>query len=119
MTRVVENNHTGATALNVEFHNGMSLDSTIHVGNSEWIIDSGSTDHMTFDAKNTTSLTYTSQKFVTTANGTPTPVMGEGTSNVTEKLNLNSVLVVPSLYHNLLLVSQITTNLNCVVNLLA
>ncbi|KAJ9535774.1 hypothetical protein OSB04_un001074 [Centaurea solstitialis] len=70
---------------------------------------------MTFDARNTSSLTYTSRKFVTTANGTSTPVMGKGTSNLTEKMNLNSVLVVPSLDYNLLSVSQITTNLNCVV----
>ncbi|KAJ9542397.1 hypothetical protein OSB04_028903 [Centaurea solstitialis] len=115
MAAVAESNHTSATALNAESYNGMSLDSSLPVENSDWIIDSGATDLMMFDARNTSSLTYTSRKFVTIANGTSTPVMGKGTSNLSVKMNLNSVLVVPSLDYNLLSVSQITTNLNCVV----
>ena len=115
MAAVAEINHTSATALNAESYNGMSLDSSVPVENNDWIIDSGATNHMTFDTRNTPSLIYTSRKFVTTANGTSTPVMGKGTSNLTEKMNLNSVLVVPSLDYNLLSVSQITINLNCVV----
>ncbi|KAL4569195.1 hypothetical protein LXL04_024829 [Taraxacum kok-saghyz] len=94
---------------------GKPLDSNVLAENNEWIIDSGATDHMTFDARNTSSLTYTSQKFVTIANGTSTPVTGKGTSTLPEELSLNSILVVQSLDYKLLSVSQITTNLNCVV----
>ncbi|RVW15280.1 Retrovirus-related Pol polyprotein from transposon TNT 1-94 [Vitis vinifera] len=49
------------------------------------------------------------------ANGNTTPVIGEGSSTLTDTLNLDSVLVVPSLYYNLLLVSQITAALSCIV----
>ena len=55
------------------------------------------------------------QNFVSTTNGTSTSVIGEGSLSLTNNLNLDSVLVVPSLNYNLLYVSQLTTTLSCVV----
>ncbi|RVW51536.1 Retrovirus-related Pol polyprotein from transposon TNT 1-94 [Vitis vinifera] len=49
------------------------------------------------------------------ANGNTTPVIGEGSLTLTDTLNLDSVLVVPSLDYNLLSVSQITAALSCIV----
>ncbi|WJZ97408.1 hypothetical protein VitviT2T_016013 [Vitis vinifera] len=56
-----------------------------------------------------------SQKIVSTTNGNTTPVIGEGSLTLTDTLNLDSVLVVPSLAYNLLSVSQITAVLSCIV----
>ena len=52
---------------------------------------------------------------MSTANGTPSPVLGEVSISLTKNLNLDSVLVVSSFNHNLLSVAQITLALNCVV----
>ena len=43
-------------------------------------------------------------------------LLGEGSLSLTNTLNLDSVLVVPSLNYNLLSVSQITTALFCGLN---
>lgn len=85
------------------------------VSNSAWTIDSGATDHMTFDSRQVSPLKPSSQKFVSTANGSSAPVLREKTLPLTDTLNLDSVLVVPYLDYNLLSVSQITTALFCVV----
>ncbi|RVW70952.1 Retrovirus-related Pol polyprotein from transposon TNT 1-94, partial [Vitis vinifera] len=67
-----------------------------------WIIDSGATDHMTFDSRQVSPLRPSPQKIVSIANGNTTPVIGEGSLTLTDTLNLDSVLVVPSLDYNLL-----------------
>uniref|UniRef100_A0A2N9IBP1 Integrase catalytic domain-containing protein n=1 Tax=Fagus sylvatica TaxID=28930 RepID=A0A2N9IBP1_FAGSY len=85
------------------------------VSHSEWIIDSGATNHMTFDNNHIQSIKSSDQHVVSTADGTPSPVLGEGSISLTKNLNLDSVLIVPSLNHNLLSVAQITLTLNCVV----
>ncbi|KAK2996779.1 hypothetical protein RJ639_025625 [Escallonia herrerae] len=94
---------------------GKALNMSTLVTNSAWIVDSSATDHMTFDSRQVSTLKQSSQKFVTTANGTPAPIIGEGHLPLTDNMNLDSVLVVPSLDYNLLSVSQITTALFCVV----
>ncbi|KAK3020172.1 hypothetical protein RJ639_046980 [Escallonia herrerae] len=80
---------------------GKALNMSTLVTNSAWIIDSGATDHMTFDSRHVSTLKQSSQKFVTTANGTLAPIIGEGHLPVTDNMNLDSVLVVPSLDYNL------------------
>ena len=94
---------------------GKVLNMSTVVTNSAWIIDSGATDHMTFDSRQVSNLKPSSQMSVSTANGTSTPVIGEGPLPLTDTLNLDFVLVVPSLNYNLLSVSQITATLFCVV----
>ena len=85
------------------------------VSHNEWIIDSGATNHMTFDNNHIQSIKSSDQHIVSTTDGTPSPVFGEGSISLTKNLNLDSVLIVPSLNHNLLSVAQITLALNCVV----
>ncbi|WJZ83066.1 hypothetical protein VitviT2T_002777 [Vitis vinifera] len=96
-------------------HGGKFLNTFTPVINSAWIIDSGATDHMTFDSRQVSPLRPSSQKIVSTANGNTTPVIGKGSLTLTDTLNLDSVLVVPSLDYNLLSVSQITAALSCIV----
>jgi len=61
------------------------------------------------------SLYSSTHSFISIANGSTSPTVGEGTVILTQNLTLNSVLVVPSLEHNLLSVGQITSALNCTV----
>ena len=59
------------------------------------------------------SLHSSTHSFISTSNDSTSPTVGEGTVILTQILTLNSVLVVPSLEHNLLSVGQITSALNC------
>ena len=96
-------------------NDGKVLNISTPVSNSAWIIDSGATDHMIFDSRLVSPLKSSSQNSVSTANGTSIPIIGEGSLSLTNTLNLDSILVAPSLNYNLLSVSQITTALFCVV----
>ncbi|RVW66051.1 Retrovirus-related Pol polyprotein from transposon TNT 1-94 [Vitis vinifera] len=96
-------------------HGGKFLNTFTPVINSAWIIDFGAIDHMTFDSRQVSPLRPSSQKTVSTANGNTTPVIRERSLTLTDTLNLDSVLVVPSLDYNLLSVSQITAALSCIV----
>ena len=81
---------------------GKVLNISIPVSNNEWIIDSGATDHMTFDSRQVSPLKSSSQNSISTTNGTLILIIGEGSLSLTNNLNLDSVLVVPSLNYNLL-----------------
>ncbi|KAI5328105.1 hypothetical protein L3X38_027501 [Prunus dulcis] len=91
--------------------------STFHTSSqkSAWIIDSGATDHMTFDPSQLISRKSSTMSAVSNANGTPSPVVGEGSLSLSTSLHLDSVLLVPSLDHNLLSIAQLTTTLECTV----
>ena len=69
------------------------------------VIDYGVLNHMTFDSKQISSLRHSSQKFIPTTNGNMILVVREGSLTLIVTLNLESVLVVPSLNYNLLFVS--------------
>ena len=96
-------------------YGGKFLNTSTPVINCAWIIDSSAIDHMTFDSRQVSPLRPSSQKIVSTANGNTTPIIGEGSLTLTDTLNLDSVLVAPSLYYNLLSDSQITATLSCIV----
>ena len=115
-TKTEDDSGEKSLALAVAASNGGKvLNISTPVSNNAWIIDSGATDHMTFDSKQVSPLKSSSQNFVSTANGTSIPIIGEGSLSLTNTLNLDYVLVVPSFNYNLLSVSQITTVLFCVV----
>ena len=56
---------------------GKVLNTSTPVFNSTWIIDSGATDHMTFDSRQVSPLKPLFQKFVSIANGTSTWLLGK------------------------------------------
>ncbi|KAI5349206.1 hypothetical protein L3X38_002093 [Prunus dulcis] len=82
-------------------------DSTFHMSskNSAWIIDSGAKDHMTFDPSQFINRKSSTPSMVSNANDIPSPVVGEGSLSLSTSLHLDSVLLVPSLDHNLLSVA--------------
>ena len=77
--------------------NGKVLNTSTTVLNSAWLIDSGATDHMTFDIRQGSFLNPSSQNYVSTVNGNTTPVIREESTHLTNTLHLDSVLVVLSL----------------------
>ena len=83
--------------------------------NDTWIIDTGATDYMTNSTSHVTSIRASTQQNIVTANGGIAPVTHEGSVSNSNSLNLDTVLVVPSLSCNLLSVGQITETLNCTV----
>ncbi|KAB2628709.1 hypothetical protein D8674_033504 [Pyrus ussuriensis x Pyrus communis] len=80
-----------------------------------WILDSGATDHMTYDKNMFQYMTTSHRKNISTANGTLAPVCGAGTVHLTPSLPLHHYLLVPSLSHHLLSIPQVTEQLDCVV----
>ena len=79
-----------------------------------WIIDSGATDHMTFDSSEFIKITPPRRTSVANANGLIYPVTGAGTVSLSPLLSLSNTLLVPSLSNKLISVSQATEELNCV-----
>jgi hypothetical protein len=94
---------------------GKAFHNSTPISHSEWIIDSGATNHMTFNNNHIQSIKSSDQHIVSIADGTPSPVLGRGSISLTKNLKLDLVLVVPSFNHDLLSVAQITLALNCVV----
>ncbi|KAF9683717.1 hypothetical protein SADUNF_Sadunf04G0043300 [Salix dunnii] len=81
----------------------------------EWLLDSGATDHMMFDAKDFIQTSLPKRTNIANANGIISSVTGAGTVILTHTLQLPNTLLFPSLTHKLLSVSQITSDLNCLV----
>ncbi|CAL2267942.1 unnamed protein product [Prunus armeniaca] len=61
---------------------------------SAWIIDSGATDHMTFDPSQLISRKSSTPSVVSNANGTPSLVVGEGSLSLSTSLHLNSDIFI-------------------------
>ncbi|KAI5350069.1 hypothetical protein L3X38_002960 [Prunus dulcis] len=59
-------------------------------GSNTWIIDIGASDHMTYDANFFDELSSnTRDPYITSANGLPSPIIGEGTISLTPTLSLS------------------------------
>ena len=84
-------------------------------GSDSWIIDTSALDHMTgnlsllHDYK-----AYSKNYMVKIADGSLSKVTSTGTVYISPCLKLHSVLLVPSLRCNLLSISKLTKDLNCV-----
>ncbi|CAL8163118.1 unnamed protein product [Prunus armeniaca] len=88
-------------------------DSIPGTGSNTWIIDTGASDHMTYDAKFFDELSSnTRDPYITSANGLPSPITGEGTISLTPTLSLSRALLVPNIHCNLLSVGRLLDTLN-------
>ena len=94
---------------------GIALKISDFTGGDTWIIDSGASDHMTFDKSFFSSLSPSPIQEVSNANGVSFPVLGIGSIQVTPTLVLNNVLYVPALSHHLLSVSELNSQSKCSV----
>ena len=82
---------------------------------SPWIVDSGAFDHITGDATIFQNYTPCSKDYtVHIADGSLSKVVGTGFVPISKDLTLDSVLLVPNLDCNLLSISKLTQEKNCV-----
>ncbi|BBN70448.1 hypothetical protein Prudu_1477S000700 [Prunus dulcis] len=82
-------------------------------GSNTWIIDINASDHMTYDANFFDELSSnTRDPYVTSANGLPFPITGEGTISLTPTMSLSRALLVPNIHCNLLSVGRLLDTLN-------
>lgn len=80
-----------------------------------WLLDSGATDHMTFDAKDFTQTSLPRRINITNTNGVISLVTWHRQLILTHTLHRPNTLLVTSLTHQLLSVSQMTSDLNFLV----
>lgn len=82
--------------------------------NSNWVLDSGCTSHMTYARENFTTLKADSSKLNFASKDQSTEIKGRGTVKIVTKeygtVNLLETLYVPTLTTNLLSVAKITQN---------
>ena len=99
-----------------------NIPSALHVSHhslTPWIVDSGASDHMTGDKNLFSSFSpCTKDMTVRIADGTCSQVIGKGTVHISQDLILHSVLFVPKLDCNLLSVSKLNHDLNCMTKFL-
>ena len=82
---------------------------------SNWIFDCGAIDTMPYEPADLISTTPTPRSKIQTANGKYVKVTRAGTVDITPSMKLKSYLLIPSLTHKLMSVSQLTREYNCVV----
>uniref|UniRef100_A0A2N9EDL8 Integrase catalytic domain-containing protein n=1 Tax=Fagus sylvatica TaxID=28930 RepID=A0A2N9EDL8_FAGSY len=88
---------------------------THDVSPSEWVIDTGATDHMVTTTQFFTQMTVVTDVTVTLPNGHTVLVTHIGTIALTDTLVLSNVLCVPSFDFNLISVSKLTSSLHCCI----
>ena len=81
--------------------------------NTNWIIDTGATNHIVHSISMFSSFTCVSNTYVYLPNGERALVTHVGTVHLTKKLILTNVLCVPSFTFNLISVSHLNKSLTC------
>jgi len=81
----------------------------------QWIFYCGATDTMTHDPHDFNNLSTPVKTHIETVSGELVAVQGEGSIVFSKKLKLENCLYAPALSSKLLLISQVTKELNCVV----
>jgi hypothetical protein len=89
------------------------LPDTFHVLSSNWVIDTGATDHMVTNTQFFTSMTIIHDVIVTLPNRHNVSVTHTSTITRTDTLILSNVLFVPSFDFNLISVSKLTSSIHC------
>ena len=81
-----------------------------------WILDSGASDHLYSNKDLFSSLTITSPlPMITLANGSQTMVKGVGSACPLPSIPLTFVLYVPNCPFNMISISKLTQDLNCLI----
>jgi len=84
---------------------------------NSWILDSGTTNHMT--PLSHYFITYSpcsSSRKITIADGSLTTVVGQGNAILNEYLTFKNVFHVPKLFTNLIFIQKLVLNNNCSAN---
>lgn len=85
--------------------------------NDDWVVDSGATEHITYDPDFLDNKIKSELEVpVTIANGTKVPVKGKGSGILKGGTKIDKVLYVPDLNYNLLSIGKLANDLKCVVS---
>ena len=84
--------------------------STSYIQSTDWILNSGATDHMIHSLAFFTSITFVVQISVRLPNGDMAKVTHIGTVQLSSTLVLDNVLCIPSFSFNLISISKLTQN---------
>ncbi len=97
---------SNSTNLNDQGNHGQALLNSSRQSDCDWIINSGATDHMTFNANDFSKITQPRQTTIAKSNGVTYPVTRVGTVALLSSLSLSHTLLVPSLSNKLSSVMQ-------------
>ena len=84
-----------------------------HLSSTNWILDSGATNHMVHSIHYFTSITSVVQISVRLPNGDMAKITHIGTVKLTSTLILDNVLCIPSFSFNLVSISKLTQSPSC------
>ena len=106
-----------STPITAIVESGNSNKCLVSSSSSEWVIDSGATDHMTGNSSLfSTFRSQPSPSTVTLADGLHSCVLRSGTIVPTPSIPLTSVLSLPNSSFNLMSVSKLTRVLKCYIS---
>jgi len=95
---------------------GMILCTHAAFNKSEWILDSGVTDHMTYNTEPLSDIKVLHEKSKTALpNGNSSEISSIGKVKLSAEIELQDVLYVPVFKYNLLSIPKLTRDSNCVV----
>ena len=95
---------------------GMTLCTHAAVNKSEWILDSGATDHMTYNTEHLSDIKVLHEKSkITLPNGNSSEISSIGTVKLSADIELQDVLYVPVFKYNLLSIPILTRHSNYVI----
>lgn len=92
-----------------------SIVDTSHINSTDWILDSGVTDHMVHSLTFFNSITSLVQILVRLPNGDMAKVTHIGTVQVSAALILENVLCIPTFSFNLASISKLAQNSSCCI----
>ncbi|RZB86491.1 Exocyst complex component EXO70B1 [Glycine soja] len=104
---------SGHASQNDSGNQGSSYSYSKQGNRDNWIIDSGATNHMTFDPHDFSKTSQPNRTCIDNANGVTYPVIVAGTFDFSPSFSLPNTLLVPSLFNKLLSIGQVTKELNC------
>ncbi|XP_016199019.1 uncharacterized protein LOC107639980 [Arachis ipaensis] len=90
-----------------------NISSFVAAKSSLWVIDTGATDHVTFDLNDFESYIQTSPIIVRMPDGSQTVSSTIGTIRFSNQLYITNVLFIPNFDFKLISVSKITNGLKC------
>ena len=106
-----------STPITAIAESGNSNKCLVSSSSSEWVIDSGATDHMTSNSSIfSTFQSQPSPSIVTLADGSHSCVLRLGTIVPTPSIPLTSVLSLPKFSFNLMSISKLTRALKCYIS---